>query len=61
MTAGTQPQLEVVQVKDGSGYYVSITWPDGSHAPQQIDCNNEAEARAWVSNPPQAWREKLGM
>jgi hypothetical protein len=41
-------------LKDFSGWYVLLTWPDGLE--QQIDdFLTEAEAQAWIDDESAAW------
>ena len=51
-----EPQFEPVQLKDGSGYFVRVTWPDG-YEMRVEDMADEAEARAWIMNKGPHWRE----
>jgi hypothetical protein len=60
----TKPTLQAVQLKDGSGYYVRVTWPDGSQEEIQ-DLNtgsppfvSEAEAVDWIENDSPDWIER---
>jgi len=60
----TKPMLQPVQLKDGSGYYVRVTWPDGSQEEIQ-DLNtgsppfvSEAEAVDWIDNDSSDWIER---
>ena len=60
--AERRAELEVSMLKDGSGYCINVTWLDGRRVPQQIEGFKTAdEAHAWISNPPPAWREELGI
>jgi hypothetical protein len=60
----TKPTLQAVQLKDGSGYYVRVTWPDGSQEEIQ-DLNtgsppfvSEAEAVDWIESDSPDWIER---
>ena len=50
------PTFEPVELKDGSGYFVRVTWPDG-YEMQIPDMADEAEARAWIAKNEQHWYE----
>ncbi|CAN7749876.1 hypothetical protein LJR034_006840 [Caballeronia sp. LjRoot34] len=51
-----RPTFDVVQLKDGSGYFVRVTWSDGFE--QQInDFADEAEAQQWITDNAQNWHE----
>lgn len=52
-----RPTYESVQLKDGSGYFVRVTWSDGFE--QQINgFAHEAEARAWIAANERDWHER---
>ena len=60
----TGPTFQPVQFKDGSGYYVRVTWPDGFQEQIQ-DLNtgapsfvSEAEALDWIENDSPDWIER---
>ena len=60
----TKPTFQPVQLKDGSGYYVRVTWPDGLREEIQ-DLNtgtppfvSEAEALDWIENDSPDWMER---
>jgi ABC-type proline/glycine betaine transport system substrate-binding protein len=51
-----RPTFDAVQLKDGSGYFVRVTWSDGFE--QQInDFADEAEARQWITDNAPNWHE----
>ena len=50
------PTYEPVQLKDGSGYYVRITYSDGYEV-QISDMADEAEARQWIADNSAHWHE----
>ena len=51
-----RPTFDAVQLKDGSGYFVRVTWSDGFE--QQInDFAGEAEARQWITDNAPNWHE----
>ncbi len=51
-----EPVFEPVELKDGSGYFVRVTWPDGYE--QQInDFADEQEARTWIDEKSPHWHE----
>ena len=49
--------MEAVQFKDGSGYYVLVTWPNGAeeHVGQAGDFSNEEEANDWITDDAPGW------
>lgn len=52
--ATTKPTLEVRELKDGSAYYVLVTWPDGME--QQVNgFSNREEAHLWIEHDSDAW------
>ena len=55
MTAAP-PRMEPRELKDGSGWYVHLTWPTG--AQEDIDVSSETEAIEWVRNRSSAWLAK---
>ena len=53
---GEKPTYEPVQLKDGFGYFVRVTWPDGFE--KQIDgFADEGEAREWIEKNSANWHE----
>jgi hypothetical protein len=51
-----RPTYGPVQLKDGSGHFVRITWSDGVE--RQINgFTDEAEARAWIAANESHWHE----
>ncbi|WP_028217755.1 hypothetical protein [Paraburkholderia oxyphila] len=59
-----KPTLQPVPIKDGSGYYVRVTWPDGvqeeihdlnTGAPPFV---SEGEARDWIESDSADWLER---
>lgn len=51
-----RPTFDTVQLKDGSGYFVRVTWSDGFE--QQInDFADEAEAQQWITDNALNWHE----
>ncbi|MGN6084419.1 hypothetical protein [Trinickia sp.] len=51
-----RPTYEPVQLKDGSGYFVRITWSDGFE--NEIDgFADEGEARDWINKNSAHWHE----
>jgi len=51
-----RPTYEPVQLKDGSGYFVRVTWSDGFE--RQINgFADEAEARQWIADKGPHWHE----
>jgi hypothetical protein len=60
----TQPTFQPVPLKDGSGYKVRVTWPDGfqqdiedlkTGAPPFV---SEAEALDWIASDTPDWLER---
>ena len=52
--AKPDPTMTPRPLKDSSGWYVLLTWPDGLE--QQIDdFLTEAEAEAWIDGESAAW------
>lgn len=56
MSDAQQPTFEAVQLKDGSGYFVRVTWPDG-HEQQINEFADEDEARQWIETKGPHWHE----
>ena len=50
------PTMEPRELKDGSGWYVRVTWPTG--APEDIDFSTETEAVEWIRFKSSAWLAK---
>jgi hypothetical protein len=51
-----KPVYEVVQLKDGSAYFVRVTWSDGFE--QQINgFADAAEALEWIDTNGPCWHE----
>jgi hypothetical protein len=50
------PTYEAVQLKDGSGWFVRVTYSDG-HEVQINDFADEPEARAWIATNGPHWHE----
>jgi hypothetical protein len=46
--------FEARQLKRGEGWYVLVTWPNGSSALIH-DLASEAEAEEWIKNKSAAW------
>lgn len=51
-----KPIYEVVQLKDGTGYFVRVTWSDG-YEMHVNDMADEAEARDWIERNGENWHE----
>jgi hypothetical protein len=41
-------------LKDGSGWYILLAWPDGREE-QMDDFASEEEAQAWIDDESAAW------
>jgi hypothetical protein len=52
-----KPELKPFPVKDISGWYVLVTWPDGTEQ-QVYDFRTELEAKAWIEHDSVAWLQK---
>ena len=50
------PTMEPRELKDGSGWYVRVTWSTG--APEDIDFSTEIEAIEWIRDKSSAWLAK---
>jgi hypothetical protein len=51
--------FEPRELKDGSGWYVLVTYPDGP--PEHIpDFASEVEARDWIASNAQDWLKRRG-
>jgi hypothetical protein len=50
------PTMDLRELKDGSGWYVHLTWPTG--ATEDIDVSSEAEAVQWIRDKSAAWLAK---
>ena len=50
------PTMEPRELKDGSGWYVRVTWPTG--ASEDIDFSSEIEAIEWIRDKSGAWLAK---
>jgi hypothetical protein len=46
--------FEVLQLKDGSGYFVLVTWPNGMEQ-QVYDFANAESAQFWIEHQTDAW------
>ena len=54
MIKGATPTMMPRALKDGSAWYIELTWPDGRT--EQIDgFQSEAEISDWVSRKFAAW------
>lgn len=51
-----RPTFDAVEVKDGSGYFVRVTWSDG-YEMRIDDMADEQEARAWIDANASHWHE----
>jgi hypothetical protein len=51
--AGKSPTMEPCELKDGSGWYVRVTWPTGTS--EDIDVSTEIEAVEWIRDKSAAW------
>jgi len=49
-----KPTFEVRELKDGSGYYVLVTWPNGMEQ-QVYDFTNQEGAQFWIEHDTDAW------
>jgi hypothetical protein len=50
------PKLVPREFKDGSGWFIQVTWGDGSQAPEQIGgFGSDSEAREWISRKSAAY------
>ncbi len=45
--------MEPRELKDGSGWYVRLTWTSGQT--EDIDVGSEAEAHDWIRRKSAAW------
>lgn len=48
------PKFEIKPLKDHSGFYVLVTWPEGQ-AEHVNGFQSEAEADAWITNDTATW------
>jgi hypothetical protein len=55
MTAAP-PTMEPHELKDGSAWYVRLTWPAG--APEDLEFSSEAEAVEWIRDKSAGWLAK---
>jgi hypothetical protein len=48
------PELELTPLKNGTGYFVLVTWPDGQK--EQVEgFSSEAAARTWIEKHSSDW------
>jgi len=50
----SKPTMTSQTLKDGSAWYVRLTWPDG-HAEHVGDFHSESECDDWISYKSEAW------
>jgi hypothetical protein len=48
------PTMTPCPLKDASGWYILLTWPDGREE-QMDDFTSEEEAQAWIDDESAAW------
>jgi hypothetical protein len=54
MIKSSKPTMAPRALKDGSAWYIELTWPDGRS--EQIDgFQSEAEIGDWISRKSEAW------
>ena len=54
-----QPKIEARELRDGSGWYVLVTWGDRP-AEQVGGFPSEAEAQRWIAHSAKSWiRDRL--
>ena len=56
MIESPNPSYTPAVLKDGSGYFVLVTWPDGLET-QVHGFACEADANAWIRENGPKWRE----
>jgi hypothetical protein len=54
MTKASRPTMAPRALKDGSAWYIALTWPDG-HTEQIDGFQSEAEIGDWIARKSEAW------